>query len=161
MQDELLALDVLVVEDDQLQVRLITEALRRAMPQLAIEVASDGDVALMQLRSRRPSQLPALVLLDLNLPRMGGHEVLAEIRSDPMLRRLPIVIVSSSKHDADISRAYDGGANAYVNKPTSFTGYLDLSQALQRFWAQHVVPPPVPSPTGSSSMLNPVSAPAD
>jgi CheY-like chemotaxis protein len=131
---------ILHVEDDANDVLLLERAFRRAQVSGTLKAVNDGDVALAYLRGedtfaqRSEYPLPALVLLDLKLPRKSGLEVLAWIREQPSLRRVPVVILSSSKQTADINRAYELGANSYLVKPVGFDALVELARSLHRYW---------------------------
>ncbi|UCD56442.1 MAG: response regulator [Candidatus Hydrogenedentota bacterium] len=131
---------ILLVEDDENDVRLIQRALRKGDVPNPIEVVRDGERALDYLfaqgeyadRDRYP--LPSLVLLDLKLPKYSGHEVLERIKGEPVLRRLPVVVLTSSTESADINRAYDLGANSYLVKPVRLDDLEKLAQATHLYW---------------------------
>ncbi len=131
------SIEVLLVEDNPGDVRLITEALKDARIHVHISVAQDGVEALALLRPEGKSAtapLPDLILLDLNLPKMNGHEVLATIKQDEDLRRIPVVIVSSSKADRDIVASYDLHANCFVSKPVDLDQFFKVVEAIRDFW---------------------------
>jgi CheY-like chemotaxis protein len=126
-------------------VRLTREALKEGRVRSRITVAPDGEEALAILRKEgrhaRASR-PDLILLDLNLPRKGGQEVLAEIKADPLLRRIPVVILSSSQAEQDVIRSYDLCANCYIAKPVDLGRFLDVVRAIETFWLTVAVLPP-------------------
>jgi chemotaxis family two-component system response regulator Rcp1 len=128
--------EILLVEDSPSDVRLIREATKSTAPAIQITVAKDGVEAMEHLQSclRGQSQLPDLILLDLNLPRKNGREVLAEVKSDPRLRQIPVVVMTSSRSDDDIATAYRLNANCYITKPLELEQYLDIVQAIEDFW---------------------------
>lgn len=130
------SIDVLLVEDNPGDVRLITEALKDAKIHVHISVAQDGVEALALLREGQNSTatLPDLILLDLNLPKMNGHEVLATIKQDDDFRRIPVVIVTSSKADQDIVASYDLHANCFVTKPVDLDQFFKVVEAIRDFW---------------------------
>ena len=130
-------MEILLVEDNPGDVRLTREALREGEVASHLHVAGDGEAALECLRrldgcAHLPR--PDLVLLDLNLPRKGGHEVLAEIKADPLLRGLFVVVLSMSKAEADIHRAYELEADCYVVKPIDLDCFIDVINHIERFW---------------------------
>ncbi len=126
-------LKLLVVDDSPGDVRLIREALRdSASAPVDITVATDGVEAMEHLR--QTTDLPDLVLLDLNLPRKNGREVLEEIKSSPELLRIPVVIMTSSKAEQDIADAYRLNANCYVVKPNELRDYVKVVRAVEDFW---------------------------
>lgn len=135
------AIEVLLVEDNPGDVRLTREALKEAKVRNNVHVASDGVVALEFLR--REGQFanaprPDVVLLDLNLPRRSGHEVLHDIKSDERLRAIPVVILTSSQADEDIARSYQLAANAYVTKPVGLNEFLKVVRSIEHFWLEIV-----------------------
>lgn len=128
---------ILLVEDSPADVRLAREVLNEARLQHELFVAGDGEQALQMLRdpvAHTGGQLPDLVLLDLNLPRMSGHEVLAEIKRDPRWRRIPVLILSTSSSEDDVRACYDAHANAYLTKPVDWSQFVSLAGALRDFW---------------------------
>ncbi|MGI9032298.1 MAG: response regulator [Acidimicrobiales bacterium] len=135
-------LAVLMVEDDPQQARLMAECLRRAGLGRRLGVHPDGETALRRLHEPGDGGRPDLVLLDLRLPGLGGDEVLAEIKSHPDLRRIPVVVISGSAEPADVARAYALGANCYVVKAPTFEGSLSLAIGIQQFWGGLATLPP-------------------
>ncbi len=138
---------ILLVEDDAPIAELATLALAPAKPGCEVIVAHDGPEALECLRHRStpPAHAeghPALVLLDLKLPKLDGFEVLRQIKSDSRLRHVPVVIFSSSREPADIRRAYQLGANAYVVKPVDFRQFNLTLERVALFWAAENEGPP-------------------
>ena len=128
-------LHILLVEDNPGDVLLTEEAFHAAGVGHDVRVAGDGPAALADLRrGLSADDLPDIVLLDVNLPGMSGHEVLAEIKDDPELGRLPVLMLSSSKADADVRRAYELHSSCYVAKPVDFDGYLGAVGAIEEFW---------------------------
>ena len=135
---------VLLVEDEPTDVDLTEEALGQAGVRVTLQVASDGEAALEYLRraGHEPGvPRPVLVLLDLNLPRKDGRMVLAEVRRDPSLRRIPIVVLTSSDSPRDVHDAYDLGANAYVTKSMDFHAFARSLRQLFDFWLDVAVLP--------------------
>lgn len=129
--------EILLVEDNPADVQLTVEALRDARVHNNLHVAGDGEEALLFLRRRNEyaeAPRPDLVLLDLNLPRKSGREVLADIKADPDLRRIPVIILSTSSNDDDIASAYDLAANCYVTKPVDLDEFLGVVRAIDSFW---------------------------
>jgi CheY-like chemotaxis protein len=131
---------LLHVEDDPNDVLLLQRAFKKANVPISIQSVNDGDKAVAYLSGaetfgdREKFPLPALVLLDLKMPRKSGLEVLAWIRGQEKLRRVLVVIFTSSKHDEDINRAYDLGANSYLVKPVGFDMLVDLAKLLHQYW---------------------------
>lgn len=127
----------LIVEDNPGDVRLTVTALRDAMISNDIDVVSDGEEALAFLRREGPyvdAIQPDLVFLDLNIPKIDGHEVLKAMKSDERLRRIPVVVVSSSDAARDIERAYDEQASTYVTKPNDLDMYFTAIRAVKELW---------------------------
>jgi CheY-like chemotaxis protein len=124
---------ILLVEDDPGDVVLVREAFDHDKVGNELRVASDGVYALEQLRDPNVS-LPDLILLDLNLPRMDGRELLAEIRADPKLTRIPVVVLTTSEAEADILRSYELHANAYVTKPVDLQQFLHVVREIDNFF---------------------------
>lgn len=132
--------DILLAEDNPNDVELTLEALAQHNLANRVTVAHDGVEALEYLRREgvfagREPRAPAVVLLDIKMPRKDGLEVLREIRSDPELRRLPVVILTSSREEQDIITSYDLGVNAYVVKPVDFQAFIAAVEHLGVFWA--------------------------
>jgi DNA-binding response OmpR family regulator len=123
---------VLLVEDNPADVRLVEESLRGSRHTIHVDVASDGEEALEMLR--RQGLRPDLVLLDLQLPKMDGTEVLAAVKSDPDLRRIPVVMLTTSAAEQDVLRCYDLGANGYMTKPADLDEFAHLVRAIEAFW---------------------------
>ena len=137
--------DILLVEDNPGDVRLTKEALKDAKVLNEIYVAKDG-VEAMQFLHRQGSfskvPLPDLILLDLNLPKKDGREVLAEIKEDQILKHIPVVVLTTSKADEDIVRTYNLHANAYITKPVDLNRFVEIMHALEEFWFTIVKLPP-------------------
>ena len=135
--EEVRTVDVLLVEDNEPDVRLAREALREAKVHTNLHVAPDGVEALAFLRREGrhgDAPRPDLVLLDLNLPKKDGRQVLTEIKEDPDLRRIPVVILTTSEAEQDIARTYDLHANAYVSKPVDFNAFTKVVRSIEDFW---------------------------
>ncbi len=129
--------EILLVEDDHAEARLAREALAEAALEHNLHTASDGVEALDFLRRRgkfAKMPRPDLVLLDLNLPRKDGREVLREIKQDQDLRRIPVIVLTTSKSAEDIATAYDLQANCYIAKPVDMDGFVHVVRALHDFW---------------------------
>ncbi|SFF45281.1 Response regulator receiver domain-containing protein [Fontimonas thermophila] len=128
---------LMLVEDNLADVRLAQEVLRLAAFAHELVIARDGEQVLRMLR-RAPgyeaTPLPALILLDLNLPRRDGREVLREIKQDPRLRRIPVLVLSTSKSSADVNDCYDAHANAYLTKPVDIAEFAHLAELIRDFW---------------------------
>ena len=129
--------EILLVEDNPGDVRLTREALKEAKVVNNLHVVEDGVIALDFLYRRASyteAPRPDLILLDLNLPRKNGREVLAEIKSDEMLKAIPVVILTTSHAEEDILRAYNLHANCYVTKPVDFLQFATVIRSLEDFW---------------------------
>jgi chemotaxis family two-component system response regulator Rcp1 len=136
---------ILLVEDNPADVRLTREALVSERVQHELHIARDGVEAIAYLRRQGPFQKaprPDLILLDLNLPRKDGREVLAEIKADPDLKRIPVLILTSSQAEEDILRTYNLHANGYVVKPGDLEQFLRVIRKIKEFWMSIVVLPP-------------------
>ncbi|MGH8959752.1 MAG: response regulator [Jatrophihabitantaceae bacterium] len=138
-------LGVLLVEDDPGDVLIAREALHAARLQTRLDVVSDGVEAMDYLRRKgeyAEAERPDLILLDLNLPRMSGHEVLAEVKTDPQLRRIPVVVLTTSSAEEDVSKSYDLHANVYVSKPVDFHDFAAVVKQIDEFFGTVVKLPP-------------------
>ena len=128
---------ILLIEDSPSDVLLAREALEFADVAASLHVAADGVEAmafLHRIGAYRDAPRPSLILLDLNLPRMDGREVLSEIKGDESLKRIPVVVLTTSKSDADIQRAYGLHANCYLVKPVDFSHFHRVMKGLEHFW---------------------------
>jgi CheY-like chemotaxis protein len=137
--------EILLVEDNPGDVRLTREALREGKIRNNLNVVGDGVEALRYLRREGPyaeSTRPDLILLDLNLPRMDGREVLEAVKADPSLRLIPVVVLTSSAAEQDIVRAYDLHANCYVSKPVDLDQFIHVVKSIEDFWFSIVKLPP-------------------
>lgn len=145
MSPEAQALCILLVEDSPADIRLTEEALRDSPIVDTLHVARDGEEAMDFLRQRgehADAPRPDLVLLDLNLPRKDGREVLEELKGDFELRRIPIVVLTTSATEADILRSYDLHVNSYVTKPVDLDEFAHAVHSIQGFWGGVVQLPP-------------------
>ena len=130
-------LEMLLVEDNPDDVDLTIEALEDTKVANRLHVVTDGVAALSFLRREGKyvqAPRPAVILLDLNLPKKDGREVLADIKADPILRRIPVIILTTSSADEDIQRAYDMHANCFITKPVDFEQFVQVVQAIENFW---------------------------
>ena len=130
-------IEILLVEDSLADVRLTEEAFRDAKVLNHMSVVTDGDEATQFLRREGPhaeAPRPDLILLDLNLPRKDGREVLKEIKDDPNLRRIPVVVLTTSRAEEDVLRAYNLHANCYITKPVDFTQFISVVRSIEGFW---------------------------
>ena len=130
-------IEVLLVEDNPADVRLTREAFRDGKIRNQLSVVSDGIQAMDFLKRQPPYEeapRPDIILLDLNLPRMSGREVLERVKGDPDLRRIPVVILTTSEADKDILESYDLHANSYIVKPIGFDNFLEVTREIEQFW---------------------------
>ena len=137
--------DLLLVEDNPGDVRLAKEALKECKIDNTVYVAQDGIEALAFLRKEgehEKAPRPDLILLDLNLPRKSGREVLAEVKADPSLRRIPIVVMTVSRDEEDVLKAYNLHANCYITKPIDFGQFIRITRSIEDFWFRIVKLPP-------------------
>ncbi|MBI4334894.1 MAG: response regulator [Chloroflexi bacterium] len=138
-------IDILLVEDNPGDVRLAMEALKGSKMRNNIFVVDDGVKAMDFLRRRGSyptAPRPDLIILDLNLPRKSGREVLAEIKSDEVLRRIPVVILTVSRDEEDVLKAYNLHANCYITKPIDFEQFMKITRSIEDFWFTIVKLPP-------------------
>jgi two-component system, chemotaxis family, response regulator Rcp1 len=146
MADSILKpLEVLMVEDSASDVLMTREALAMAKLRVNLHVVEDGVQALQFLRKAGPYEdvpRPGLILLDLNLPRKNGSEVLAEIKQDERLKEIPVVILTTSRSEEDIIRSYKLHANCYITKPVNFTSFAEVIKSIEHFWFSVVTLPP-------------------
>lgn len=140
---------ILMADDDPDDRLLLQEALEEAGMHNELFFVEDGEELLDFLKhegryqeANGDQQLPGLILLDLNMPRKDGREALREIRADSTLRRIPIVVLTTSKSEEDIYRSYDMGANSYITKPVSFESLVKTVELLGRYWLETVELPP-------------------
>lgn len=139
------AVEILLVEDNPGDVRLAVEALKEGKVHNNLHVVGDGVEAMMFLRREGKYALsprPDLILLDLNLPKKDGREVLAEIKADEKLRRIPVVVLTTSKAEQDILRTYDLHANCYITKPVDLEQFIAVVRSVEDFWLTVVKLPP-------------------
>lgn len=138
-------IEILLVEDNPGDVRLTREALKEGKVRNNMQVAEDGEEALAFLhRQGRYAQAtrPDLILLDLNLPKKSGREVLEEIKADPELKRIPVVVLTVSKAEQDVLKSYNLHANCYITKPVDLDQFITVVQSIEDFWLTVVMLPP-------------------
>ena len=138
-------IDVLLVEDNPGDVRLLIETFREAKIHNRISVVEDGVEALAFLRregKHGSAPRPDLILLDLKLPRKGGQEVLKEIKQDPDLKRIPVVVITSSEAEKDVLEAYNNYVNCYLTKPVDLEQFMGVVRSVEEFWLSVVKLPP-------------------
>lgn len=130
-------IEILLVEDNEGDVGLVKRIFLKAKVRNSINVVEDGEEAMSFLRKEgqfSDAPRPNIILLDLNLPRKDGREVLKEIKEDDNLRRIPVVVLTTSKSEVDINKAYDLHANCYVNKPVDFSNFIRVIDAIENLW---------------------------
>ena len=140
------AIEILLVEDSLGDIRLTQEALNNSTFKNNLNIAHDGVQALKYLRKEgeyKHSPRPDIILLDLNLPRKDGREVLAEVKNDDDLKRLPIVVLTTSDDEKDILTSYNLHANCYITKPVDLDRFVNIVKTIEGFWFQIVQLPPV------------------
>ena len=131
------SVEILLVEDNPSDVRLIQEALKDGKLRNSLSVVGDGEEALAFLRNEGDFQdapPPDLILLDLNLPRVDGREILSQIKSCPALKRIPVVVLTTSKSEEDILRSYELQANCFITKPVDLDQFIAIVQSIEEFW---------------------------
>ncbi len=129
--------EVLLVEDNPGDIRLTQEALKESTLRVHLNVAKDGVEALSFLRHSEPfadAPKPDLILLDLNLPRKNGREVLSEVKADPELKRIPVLVMTTSRDRQDVAGAYQLNANCYIAKPVDLDAFLHIVKSIEEFW---------------------------
>jgi CheY-like chemotaxis protein len=141
------SIEVLLIEDNIGDVELTTLALEESKLSINLSVVGDGAAALDFLHHQKQKYVnaphPDLILLDLNLPKKNGHEVLAEIKADETLKRIPVVVLTTSQAQEDILRAYNFHASGYIAKPAGFDQFVKVVQSIEDFWFATVRLPPV------------------
>jgi len=141
--------DILLVEDNKMDIALTLDAFQEAHLSNKIHVANNGEEAIEYLfgmgkySDRNIFPLPSIVLLDLKMPGIDGIEVLKRVKSTPEIKRIPVIILTSSKEEGDRAMSYDLGANSYLVKPISFDGFLDVVRKVTDYWITLNVEPPV------------------
>lgn len=129
--------NILLIEDNPGDVRLTQEAFKEGKKKVNLEVVMDGVEAIKYLRKQdkyADVPIPDLILLDLNLPKWDGREVLKEIKTDKKLKRIPVVVLTTSNAEQDIINSYDLHANCYINKPVDFDNFFEIIQKIEDFW---------------------------
>lgn len=138
-------IDILLVEDNPGDVRLAQEALKESKVRNKLFIVEDGVEAMMFLRQQgkyKDAPRLDLILLDLNLPRKSGREVLTEVKTDENLKRIPVVVLTVSKAEEDIIKCYDHHANCYITKPLDFNQFIEVTKSIEDFWLNIVRLPP-------------------
>ena len=127
---------ILVADDDPDDCQMIKEALAECRFLNELQFVKDGEELMTELRGKR--SLPGLILLDLNMPKKDGREALKEIKCDPNLRHIPVVVLTTSKAEEDISRTYSLGVNSFISKPASFKSFVEIMKHLGQYWFEIV-----------------------
>ena len=144
MENDPRSIEILLVEDNPGDARLTIEAMREAKMRNRVHVVEDGVEAMAFLRRQGrygEAPRPDLILLDLNLPRKDGREVLAEVKADSDLKRIPVVVLTTSRAEEDVIRAYDLHANCYVTKPVDLAQFMKIVAQIDEFWVKVVTLP--------------------
>ena len=141
------AIEIFLIEDNEDDIELTKEALRAGKIANTLTVFRDGQEALKHLFGNAqpplpPERYPKLILLDLRLPKVDGIEVLKRIKEEPVLCRIPVVVLTTSKRDEDIVRSYDLGVNSYIQKPVLFDKFVETVKTLELYWVLTNIPPP-------------------
>jgi len=142
--------EILLIEDNRMDIELTLDAFKDRHADNHLHIATGGQEALDYLfgvepysdRERYP--MPDLILLDLKMPILDGHEVLRQVKTRIGLKRIPVVVLTSSKEEGDRALSYDHGANSYLVKPVSFEGFLDVVDKIDSYWLSLNIPPPAP-----------------
>ena len=134
---------LLIIEDNPGDVRLLDEAFIELRANVQIQVAKDGAEGIQAIAraGQNKESAPDLILLDLNLPKISGHDVLVKIKSDPRMRHIPVIILTSSRAESDVHRAYQCHANAYLRKPSTLEGLLNAARDVKNFWMETAILP--------------------
>lgn len=138
-------IEILLIEDSPSDAALTIEALQAGKIGNNLNLVTDGVEAMAYLRQQdrfAKSQRPDLIMLDLNLPKKDGREVLRELKSDPSLKLIPIIVLTTSKADKDVMQSYELNANCYITKPVDFQQFIDVVKSIERFWLSVVTLPP-------------------
>jgi CheY-like chemotaxis protein len=138
-------IEILLVEDNEGDVGLVEEVFEDAKIRNVLHVAEDGEEAMLFLNKESPykdAATPDIILLDLNLPQKDGREVLEEIKTDENLKRIPVVVLTTSKAEEDIIKSYDLHANSYITKPVDFDQFIKVIRSIEDFWLEVVCLPP-------------------
>lgn len=137
-------MNILLVEDNPGDIRLAQEAFKEGNLDVHLDIARDGVEAILFLRKKTPYQYstrPDLILLDLNLPKKNGREVLTEIKDDPELRCIPVVVLSTSNAEEDVMHSYHHHVNCYINKPLDFDRFFEIIKKIEDFWLNTAILP--------------------
>ncbi|WP_428240602.1 response regulator [Gynuella sp.] len=127
-------INILLIEDNPGDIELVREGFRQAKVTNEIRVITDGQIAWDFFDQLQPDNLPDIVLLDINLPKVDGIEILQKIRASEISHNIPVIILTSSEADEDVTRSYDERVNSYVTKPVDFAKFLTVIQSVEDFW---------------------------
>ncbi len=144
MNKDMRSIEILLVEDNEGDAALVQEAMRAAKMTNRMQVVEDGVEAMAFLRHEgrfAKAPRPDLILLDLNLPKKDGRQVLAEVKADADLKRIPVVVLTTSDAEEDVLRAYDLHANCYITKPVDFAKFMQVVKQIDEFWVKVVTLP--------------------
>jgi two-component system, chemotaxis family, response regulator Rcp1 len=144
METALAPFRILLVEDNLNDIEITRRALEKGQVKNELTIARDGQEAIDILfgRAKVRASLPGLILLDLNLPRVDGREVLSRIKTDPELRRIPVIVLTTSTREEDVVRSYDLGVNTFISKPVRFEDFIKVVTAIQEYWIVIATLPP-------------------
>jgi CheY-like chemotaxis protein len=146
IRENLQMINILLVEDNPGDIRLTKEVLKEGKIRNTLSVITDGEEALLFLKKTgkyKDILLPDIILLDLNLPKKDGREVLAEIKEDPELLRIPVIVLTTSSAENDILSMYGHHANCYITKPVDFDQFINVIRSIEDFWLSIVKLPPI------------------
>ena len=152
METTLAPFRILLVEDNPNDIEITRRALERGQVKNELTIARDGQEALDILfeKVEGDGSLPGLILLDLNLPKVDGREVLSRIKTHPQLKRIPVIVLTTSTREEDIVRTYDLGVNTFISKPVRFEDFIKVVSAIQEYWIVIATLPPTSPATGVS-----------
>ena len=152
METALAPFRILLVEDNPNDIEITRRALEKGQVKNELTIARDGQEAIDLLfgHAEARASLPGLILLDLNLPRVDGREVLSRIKTDPELRRIPVIVLTTSTREEDVVRSYDLGVNTFISKPVRFEDFIKVVTAIQEYWIVIATLPPTSPATGAS-----------
>jgi len=144
METALAPFRILLVEDNPNDIEITRRALEKGQVKNELTIARDGQEAIDLLfgHAEARASLPGLILLDLNLPRVDGREVLSRIKTDPELRRIPVIVLTTSTREEDVVRSYDLGVNTFISKPVRFEDFIKVVTAIQEYWIVIATLPP-------------------
>ena len=144
METALAPFRILLVEDNPNDIEITRRALEKGQVKNELTIARDGQEAIDLLFGQAGvrASLPGLILLDLNLPRVDGREVLSRIKTDPELRRIPVIVLTTSTREEDVVRSYDLGVNTFISKPVRFEDFIKVVTAIQEYWIVIATLPP-------------------